>query len=319
MSLLDRKYFKTEKAAFEHLEAILWADGVVCPHCGTVDKAGRLNGVKDKAGRVRPGLWKCYSKGCRKQFTVKVGTVFESAHIPLHKMLQAVHLLCSSKKGISAHQLHRTLEVDYKSAWFLAHRIREAMRTGFLGPLGGIGKVVEADETYIGKMEGYTLHTKGMQGGSISNMVVTLVERGGSARSFHTGGHSLADIVPIVRENIARESRLMTDRALHYRAVGKEFAEHGAVEHTSGEYVLPGGIHSNTVENYYSIFKRGMKGVYQHCKEKHLHRYLAEFDFRYSNRVALGVNDEARSTRALAGITGKRLTYRGPDKAQVNA
>src|ERR1700722_11729653 len=154
MSLLDRKYFKDEAAAFAHLEAILWAEGVVCPHCGTVDQAGRLKGVKGKNGQVRPGLWKCYSKGCRKQFTVKVGTVFESAHIPLHKMLQAVHLLCSSKKGISAHQLHRTLEVDYKSAWFLAHRIREAMRDGSLAPMGGAGAVVEIDETFTGRKLG---------------------------------------------------------------------------------------------------------------------------------------------------------------------
>jgi len=305
MSILDRKYFKNEAAAFRHLESILWADGVVCPHCGTVDQAGRLNGVKDKKGRARPGLWKCYA--CRKQFTVKVGTVFEAAHIPLHKMLQAVHLMCSSKKGISAHQLHRTLEVDYKSAWFLAHRIREAMRVGGLAPMGGVGSIVEADETYIGKAQGF----EGQRGPGARNMVVTLVERGGSARSFHTDGHSVASIYPIVLENIRRESRLMTDKAHHYRAVGEFFAEHGSVAHEREEYVR-GDIHTNTVEGYYSIFKRGMKGVYQHCKEKHLHRYLAEFDFRYSNRVALGVDDEARTVRALAGITGKRLTYKTP-------
>jgi transposase-like protein len=310
MSLLDRKYFKDEKAAFNHLEAILWADGVVCPHCGTVDKAGRLNGVKDKAGRVRPGLWKCYSKGCRKQFTVKVGTVFESAHIPLHKMLQAVHLLCSSKKGISAHQLHRILEVDYKSAWFLAHRIREAMRDDTLTPMGGSGKIVEVDETYIGRMEGQVAPKLG--GSSHKNMVLTLVERGGSARSFHTDGHSIATIVPIVRQNVRRESKLMTDAAMHYKRLGGEFAGgSGRVHHEREEYVR-GEIHTNTVEGYYSIFKRGMKGVYQHCKEKHLHRYLSEFDFRYSNRVALGVDDEMRSGLALRGIAGKRLTYRQP-------
>jgi transposase-like protein len=308
MSLLDRKYFKDEKAAFAHLESILWADGIVCPHCGTVDQAGRLNGVKDKEGRVRPGLWKCYSKGCRKQFTVKVGTVFESAHIPLHKMLQAVHLMCSSKKGISAHQLHRTLEVDYKSAWFLAHRIREAMRDSKLTPIGGSGKIVEADETYIGKMSGQ----EAGRGGQHKNMVLTLVERGGSARSFHTDGHSLATIVPIVRENVRRESRLMTDAAVHYRKLRKEYARGSDQVHHEREEYVRGDIHTNTVEGYYSIFKRGMKGVYQHCKEKHLHRYLAEFDFRYSNRIALGVNDEKRSDNALRGITGKRLTYRQP-------
>jgi hypothetical protein len=231
-------------------------------------------------------------------------------------MLQAVYLLCCSKKGCSSHQLHRVLGITYKSAWFLSHRIREAMRTGKLGPMGGLGGIVEADETYIGHMEGHG--GQRVRGGAVKNMVVTLVERGGSARSFHTDGHSVASIVPIVQENIRRESRLMTDKALHYRAIGHEFAEHGSVEHQTGEYVR-GDIHTNTVEGYYSIFKRGMKGVYQHCSEKHLHRYLAEFDFRYSNRVALGVNDEARANRALKGIGGKHLTYRGPHKAQVNA
>jgi transposase-like protein len=177
MSVLDRRYFRDEDAAFRHLESILWADGVVCPHCGTVDKAGRLKGVKGKNGKARPGLWKCYSTGCRKQFTVKVGTVFESAHIPLHKMLQAVHLICSPKKGISSHQLHRTLEVDYKSAWFLAHRIRETMRVGTLAPMGGPGKVVEVDETYIGRQQDLGVDKTGYHN---KNMVLTLVERGGS-------------------------------------------------------------------------------------------------------------------------------------------
>jgi transposase-like protein len=264
---------------------------------------------------ARIGLWKCNEKECRKQFTVKIGTVFEHGRIPLHKMLQAVYLLCCSKKGISSHQLHRVLDITYKSAWFLSHRIREAMRTGSLGPMGGLGGIVEADETYIGRQEGMGIDKTGYHN---KNMVVTLVERGGSARSFHTGGHSVADIVPIVRENIERESRLMTDSARHYQAIGKKFAAHGTVDHSKFEWSR-GDIHTNTVEGFYSIFKRGMKGVYQHCSEKHLHRYLAEFDFRYSNRVRLGVDDEARARRALKGITGKRLTYRGPDKAQVKA
>src|SRR5262245_58812445 len=171
MSLLDRKYFRDEAAAFAHLESLLWADGVVCPHCGVIGKSGKLNGVKDKKGRVRLGLWKCYSKGCRKQFTVRVRTVFESAHIPLHKMLQAVYLMSASKKGISAHQLHRTLEIQYKSAWFLAHRIREAMRDGKLAPMGGQGGTVEIDETYIGRLEG---HEKA-RGSAHKNIVLTLV------------------------------------------------------------------------------------------------------------------------------------------------
>jgi transposase-like protein len=312
MSVLDRNYFKTEKAAFAHLEAILWPDGPVCPHCGVVGKAGRLRGVKRKNGTVREGLWKCYSKGCRMQFTVRVGTVFESAHIPLHKMLQAVYLMTSSKKGISAHQLHRTLEVDYKSAWFLAHRIREAMRDGTLAPMGGAGKTIEMDETYIGRLEGHEKE----RGSAHKNIVLTLVERGGGARSHHIGSFALSEVLPIVRTNVSRESDLRTDAALHYKSVGAEFASHNTVRHQDEEWVR-GRIHTNTVEGYYSIFKRGMKGVYQHCAEKHLHRYLAEFDFRYSNRVRLGINDEMRTVKALQGIVGKRLTYRNPNEIGV--
>lgn len=313
MSVLDKAYFYNEREAFRHLEKLLWKDGVICPHCGTVGNAGRLQGVKGKNGKVRLGLWKCYSKECRKQFTVRVKTVFESAHIPLHKMLQAVHLMVSSKKGISAHQLHRILEVQYKSAWFLAHRIREAMRDGQLAPMGGAGgNVIEADETYIGKQAGQP--SKG--GSATKNVVLTLVTRGGSARSFHIEDTSIATIAPIVRENVRREAQLMTDEARHYMALGKEYAKHGAVNHSQDEYVRyeKGGpvIHSNSVEGYFSIFKRGMKGVYQHCSEKHLHRYLAEFDFRYSNRVALGVDDKERAKVALHGAVGKRLYYRPP-------
>jgi len=314
MSLLDRKCFQNEPAAFAHLEAVLWPDGPICPHCGTIGQAGRLEGVKDKKGRVRPGLWKCYSKGCRKQFTVKVGTVFESAHIPLHKMLQAVHLLCSSKKGISSHQLHRTLEVDYKSAWFLAHRIREAMRDGSLAPLGGGGRIIEIDETAQGRIEGAPKFAPRKKGG-YGRTVLTLVERGGSARSFHVGGTTLAEIMPVIRANVNRESAVMTDAASWYKFLGAyvDLASHDVINHDKDEYVRREGdkvVTTNTVEGYYSIFKRGMKGVYQHCKEKHLHRYLAEFDFRYSQRIRLGVDDAMRTNKALQGIVGKRLTYK---------
>lgn len=312
MSILDKAYFHNEKAAFRHLEKLLWADGVSCPHCGTVDRAGRLEGVKGKNLKVRLGLWKCYE--CRKQFTVRVGTVFEHCRIPLHKCLQAVHLMASSKKGISAHQLHRVLEIQYKSAWFLAHRIREAMRDGKLAPMGGAGQVVEVDETFIGFQEGANSKTKRVSQ-QFRNVVLTLVERGGSARSFHVDGTRVADIAPILRENIRRESELNTDEAIYYRQVGKEFAEHGAVNHKAEEYGRREGerlITTNTVEGYYSIFKRGMKGVYQHCAEKHLHRYLAEFDFRYSNRTAMGVDDVERASRTVKGAAGKRLTYRQP-------
>ena len=302
MSTLTKTAFHSEPAAFEYLERTLWPEGAVCPHCGTVGGATKLQG---KATRI--GVWKCNEKECRKQFTVKVGTVFEHGRMPLHKMLQAVYLLCCSKKGCSSHQLHRILGITYKSAWFLSHRIREAMRTGSLAPMGGAGGIVEVDETYIGQQAGLKTDKSRYHN---KNMVVTLVERGGSARSFHTDGHSIADIVPIVRENIDRESRMMTDKAMHYRAVGKEFAEHGTVEHADYEWAR-GDIHTNTVEGYYSIFKRGMKGVYQHCAEKHLHRYLSEFDFRYSNRIALGVDDGERRTLAIKNAAGKRLTYRG--------
>jgi transposase-like protein len=319
MSMLNKKYFSNETAAFAHLESVLWPDGPVCPHCGVVDQAGRLNGVKDKKGRVRLGLWKCYAKECRKQFTVKIGTVFESAHIPLHKMLQAVYLMSASKKGISAHQLHRTLEVDYKSAWFLAHRIREAMRDGALAPMGGAGKTVEVDETVIGRIEGAPTRIRAKMGwGSWRNIALTLVERGGSARSFHIDGTTLATLLPIIRANVRRDSHLMTDAAPYYKMVGKEFASHGRVEHAQDEYVRYEGervIHTNTVEGYYSIFKRGMRGVYQHCSEKHLHRYLAEYDFRYNHRVRLGYSDDARTNEVLKGIAGKRLTYRRPHEA----
>ena len=299
------KIYTDETAARKHLEALLWPDGPYCPHCGNADlkRIHRLHGKS-----TRPGVYKCNE--CEKPFSVTVGTAFESSHVPLHKWVYATHLLTASKKGISSHQLMRMLGVSYKTAWFMSHRIREGMRPASLTPMGGGGNAVEADETYIGRQAGMRVDRSGYHN---KNMVVTLVERGGSARSFHTEGHSAASIIPIVLQNVRRESRLMTDKALHYRAVGQEFVEHGTVAHEREEYVR-GDIHTNTVEGYYSIFKRGMKGVYQHCKEKHLHRYLAEFDFRYSNRMALGVNDGARAEKALQGINGKRLTYRSPDR-----
>jgi transposase-like protein len=316
LSVISRKPFHDEAAAFEYLESTLWPTGAVCPHCGTIGRATKLQG-----NATRMGVWKCNEKECRKQFTVKVGTVFEHGRIPLHKMLQATYLLCCSKKGCSAHQLHRILQITYKSAWFLAHRIREAMRDGSLTPMGGFGKFVEVDETFIGTVEGeggkkaHRSRIRRRQGGAAhKNVVLTLVERGGSARSFHIGSTSIGQIVPLVRANVAKESRLMSDEAHVYEAVGREFTSHDAVQHTKEEYVRDGYIHTNTVEGYYSIFKRGMTGVYQHCKEKHLHRYLAEFDFRYSNRVRLGVDDTMRTSRALRGMVGKRLTYRAADR-----
>jgi transposase-like protein len=311
MSMLSKPYFRSEKAAFQHLEGVLWANGRPCPHCGTLDRSGRLEGVKDKKGRERLGLWKCYE--CKKQFTVRKGTVFESAHIPLHKMLQAVYLMTASKKGVSAHQIHRTLEITYKSAWFLCHRIREAMRPKEMAPMGGGGGGVEVDETIIGFQKGVNSKSHiDRVAWQYRNIVLTLVERGGSARSFHVDGTTVGTLVPILRANIKRETTLLTDQASWYKTVGKEYAAHGSVDHSKKEYAR-GEISTNTVEGYFSIFKRGMKGVYQHCSEKHLHRYLSEFDFRYSNRVALGFDDAARTEKALQGIVGKRLTYRNPD------
>lgn len=309
MSVLSRPYFHDEAAAFEHVEGVIWPYGPVCHHCGSDEKHYSLKGMRTKASKKNPngverhGVYKCAA--CRKQFTVRMGTIFEESHLPLHKWLQALHAMCASKKGVSAHQLHRALEITYKTAWFLCHRIREAMRSDDFTPMGGEGKTVEADETYIGRLAG----TKVRRGGaSHKNTVLTLVERGGRARSFHVDTARIGTVVPIVRANITKETVLMTDEAHMYRRVGKEFASHEYVKHSKKEYVR-GGVHTNTVEGYYSIFKRGMKGVYQHCAEHHLHRYLAEFDFRYSNRAALGIDDGTRAVVALAGFKGRRLTY----------
>lgn len=315
MSVLSRPYFYDEAAAFDHVEMILWPQGTVCHHCGSMEKAYKLAGVRSKASKKNPhgverhGLYKC--SDCRKQFTVRMGTIFEESHLPLHKWLQAIHLMCSSKKGISAHQLHRVLECTYKTAWFLAHRIREAMRSDDFTPMGGAGKFVEVDETYIGRLAGMPKQ-KGKAGTqSHKNTVLTLVERGGKARSFHIESTTVAQIIPIVTRNIDHETILMTDEAGVYKRVGGDFAAHGSVNHGEREYVR-GKVHTNTVEGFYSIFKRGMKGVYQHCAEHHLHRYLAEFDFRYSHRTAMGVDDVVRSLVALKGFKGRRLTYRRP-------
>lgn len=310
MSILSKSYFHDEAAAFEHVESALWPEGPTCPHCGSVERISALKGVRSKPskahpeGVVRHGLKKCYS--CRGQFTVRVGTIFEESHLPLAKWLQAIFLLSSSKKGISAHQLHRVLEITYKSAWFLCHRIREAMRSDDFTPMGGAGNPVEVDETYIGRLNGITKQKTGF---AHKNVVLTLVERGGISRSFHVDSASVAKIVPIVRANINREAILMTDESRLYKRVGPEFAAHGTVNHGENEYGR-GIVHTNTVEGFYSIFKRGMRGVYQHCAEHHLHRYLAEFDFRYSNRIALGTNDTERAEKALLGLIGRRLTYR---------
>ena len=304
MSVLSRPEFHDEAKAFEHLERIIWQGEPVCPHCGCT---GRITKVKaNPAKRIRLGLWRCGD--CKKQFTVKVGTVFEHARIPLNKMLQAVYLVTSSKKGFSAHQLHRTLEITYKSAWFLAHRIREALRSGDPGYFGEGGGIVEVDETYIGREPG----TGKKHGYQHKMKVLALVDRStGRARSIVMDKVSAADLAPQIFHNLAREARLVTDESPVYLPFGKAFASHETVKHRADEYVR-GEVHTNTIEGFFSIFKRGMKGIYQHCGKKHLHRYLAEYDFRYTFRAANGFNDGERSHEALRGIVGKRLTYEGP-------
>jgi transposase-like protein len=296
---LSARHFGNEDAAFKYVEARLWPNGPTCPHCGGVERISKMQG---KA--TRKGLHKCYQ--CRKQFTVRQGTIFESSHLPLNVWLQAIFLIAASKKGMSSHQLHRMLGITLKTAWFLSHRIREAMRSGELDPMGGEGGIVEADETFIGRSETIAM---GRGGYSHKMKVLSLVDRStGQARSVVIRDMKVQTILPIVEANVLAETHIMTDEALHYKALKYSFTQHSAVHHYAGEYVR-GRVHTNTIEGFFSIFKRGMKGVYQHCREKHLHRYLAEFDFRYNNRAALGCDDLERADRMLMGVVGKRLKY----------
>ena len=305
--------FQNVDAAREHLEALHWADGPICPHCGSLN-AKRLppqKGRKTKAhpeGVIRKGVVQC--NDCRQQYTVTVGTVFERSKVPLNKWLLATHMLCASKKGISGHQMARMLGVTYKTAWFMMHRIREAMKDDGTEPMGGYGKTVEADETYIGGKE-TNKHASnrrtGMQGGKGKQPVVSLVERDGKVRSFHVANVNANTLRHVLVTNADRGSWIMTDEHSGYKTVGKEYVGHGVVKHSLGEYARAGVFHSNTVENFFSILKRGITGVYHHVSETHLKRYITEFDFRYNTRK---LNDFERSEEALKGITGKRLTYR---------
>lgn len=308
MSILNRPHFHDEAAAFEYLESVLWTNGPVCPHCGGVERIGKIKPNPKK--RVRMGLYKCGQ--CKKQLTVRVGTVFEASKVELHKWLQAVYLMCASKKGISSHQLHRILEVTYKTAWFMTHRIREAMRSGDLAPFGSGGGPVEADETFIGHDRTIKArHEKRGRGYAHKHKVLALIDREtGIARAMVIDSLKADHLAPILRENIDKEARLMTDEAAYYTRVGREFAEHGIVRHGKDEYVR-GDVHTNTAEGHFSIFKRGMKGVYQHCAKRHLHRYVAEFEFRYNHRSRLGFDDSQPTAEALRSIVGKRLTYHG--------
>ncbi|HZQ39391.1 MAG TPA: IS1595 family transposase [Rhizomicrobium sp.] len=300
---LTNPIFKNEAAAVTHMEADRWPNGVTCPLCGS-------DTPKKMGGQTQAGMFLCGA--CRGKFTVRTGTVFERSHIPLHKWLMATHLIASSKKGISAHQLHRMLGITYKSAWFMAHRIREAMapdESVSADPMGGEGKIVEVDETYIGNKKGRKLRGKNHPG-NIKHTVVALVEREGGVRSFHVKEPMNKKVArKILFRNIDKRSDIVTHESQLYPAPAANFIRHSTVNHSNKEYAR-GDIHTNTIEGVFSIFKRGMIGTYQHCGEQHLQRYLNEFDFRYSNRTKLGVSDAARATKILKGAEGKRLTYR---------
>ena len=295
-SLFAEPHFQNDEAARAMLESILWPDGPVCVHCGVVDHAYKTK---------RPGVFRCAEKGCRKDFSVTMKTVMERSHIALHKWLQAFHLMTSSKKGVSAHQLHRTLSIGYEAAWFMAHRIRESMQDDG-SPLGGPGKIVESDEAFVGGKKHKRLS------GKVAPMkkVMTLVERDGRARSFHVANLNHNNIRGAIVTNVERASKLMTDDARVYWPIGREFAGgHGTTLHANREFARPGGVHSNTAENFFSILKRGVVGTYHHWSPAHLHRYLAEFDFRYSTKH---LTDVERTAIALCNARGKRLMYRQP-------
>ena len=307
MNLTDPIFTDADKAR-EHLEQTRWPHGPICPHCGVTNEATQMKGKAHRAG-----LYQC--NACREQFTVTVGTVFERSKVPLNKWLLATYLMSSSKKGISAHQIGRSLRVTYKTAWFMCHRIREAMNEDPIAPMGGNGTPVEVDETFFGKTGNMP---KNRQNWQHKNRVLSLVDRAtGRAKSYVVADFKIETIGPIVRQNVAREAHLMTDEARHYTALGKEYAAHGTVCHGQDEYVSAANptVHTNTIEGFFGIFKRGMKGIYQHCGSQHLRRYMAEFDFRYSHRSGLGIEDAERANEVLRHVGGKRLTYRSSNEA----
>ena len=306
--LFDEPRYNDPEAAREHLESVRWPKGPICPHCGAVDRISKLNGSAH-----RPGVYDCGH--CRDQFTVTVGTVFEDSKISLDKWLFAASLMASSKKGVSSKQIERMIGVTYKTAWFMTHRLREAMKPNGGGLLGGKGeRTVEADETFVGRKAG----TKKYKPVSEKQAVFSLVERNGNVRSFHVADVTASTLKAKLKENVSKSANLMTDDAKQYIKVGKEFASHESVNHGAEEYVR-GNVHTNTVEGFFSIFKRGMYGIYQHVSAQHLERYTTEFDFRYNHREKLGFNDEARTTELLKGIGGKRLTYRRTDEAPTQS
>jgi transposase-like protein len=309
--VLNARHFQDESAGFSFVEAALWPNGPFCPHCGEAENVTRLQG---KA--TRPGLFKCNSKGCRKQFTVRVGTIFESSHLPLHLWLQVIHLMSASKKGISTRQIQRMLNCSMKTAWHLTHRIREIMQPApDAGPLGGYGETLEADVTYVGRKPGRKLRP----GPGHMNPVFALVQRGDAARAVHMPNVRGENIHEMLAKNASTASHFRTDEAAVFTQVGWNFASHETVTHSEKQYVkrsswivdgkpLP-KVHSNTVEGFFSILKRGVYGVYQHVSEHHLDRYLHEFSFRYSHREGTGFDDAQRASVALSGARGRRLTY----------
>src|SRR5262245_59671386 len=300
--VLSAPHFHNEETAFAYVESHLWPSGPACPHCGNCDdkRIGRLTGKTS-----RPGLRKCYA--CRKTFTVRIGSIFEDSHFPLHLWLQAIQLITASKKGISTRQVQRTFNCSMKTAWFLMHRIREIMKgpaADPTAPVGGEGKTIEADFAYVGRKP----NTKVRRGAGHMRPVLSLVERQGKVRSFHMPNVRGDTLHAVLERHASTGSHLMTDEEHTFTSIGWNFASHGTVNHSKDEYVR-GDVHTNTVEGFFSILKRGVYGIYQHVSEAHLHRYLTEFDFRYSNREKLGVNDAARASVALSGAKGRRLTY----------
>jgi transposase-like protein len=300
MSDLSKPEFQSPEAAREHLEQMRWPNGAVCVHCDSKE-VYKLTAKEGSKKPVRAGVYKCAE--CREQFTVTIGSIFEDSKIPLNKWLLAIHLLCASKKGMSAHQLHRMLGVSYKTAWFMAHRIRYAMsQPPYTSKLNG---VVEADETYTGGTQ------KGYRGREINKQkrpVFSIVKRGGEVRSFHVEKVTAENLGGIIKKNVCRSAHLSTDEFAAYDRIGGMFAAHVRVKHSAGEYVK-GYAHTNTLEGFFSLLKRGLNGTYHHVNEQHLHRYLSEFDFRYNNRK---IKDSERASKALAGTMGKRLKLKEP-------
>ena len=303
MSDISAPQFTDEAAAIAHLEASRWPDGVNCPHCGSVN-------VRRMGGKTQAGMFLC--NDCRDKFTCRTGTVMERSHIPVHKWLLAIHLMSASKKGMSAHQLHRMLGITYKSAWFLCHRIREAMTSKSSAPMGGKGQQVQADETYYGNTSKRAKNYK--RGHSNKSGIVALVDPAtGEARAFNVGSAGVFNVREILVKNVLRSTTLVTDQSRLYATTGKEFGGHQKVWHAANEYVNKDGFTTNNVENFFGVFKRGMKGTYHFCGEQHLQRYLTEFSFRYTYRSGVGISDVERAAQVLKGTEGRRLTYRRPN------